>query len=936
MYQLMKRAVAAGICVLSTGAAGQCGGEWLPGQTAHAGVPYARTLLPWDPDGVGPRSPWLICANRSSTIGRVATGGVAAWDGAGWRSLQGGTNGIASAIAIWDMDGDGPGIAGFVLGGQFTTAGGVPAQSVAYWNGESWQAMGSGLDFDVSELHVWDADGQGPKEPVLIAGGSDGNDANTFHSIAMWDGVSWKKMGSGFGDKWVFAICSWDHDNDPSTPTQLFAGGSFDASGATPLKNIAMWDGSNWVAIPNTPNISAAIHDLEVVDLDGEGPRPPQLVLGGAFSFGTPSGPALRVAVWTGERWEGLGSTDGLYFNEFETIDHDGDGPLPSTLYAVGGSSMSGYLWKWNPEIWNWQMMDNFGGALYAASAWDPDGPGPADESLAFGGDLTGIYIPGFGLFDGTDFSRLGEGVNARMERATSFRGDLIAYTSDSSSNSTYEPFKYLGRWDGVSWTSLGDGLSGNVATLRTHRFGNQPDADRLVAGGSISAIGGIPVKRLAAWDGTAWSDLGANFDSSVIATTTWQPGGQFGDEIQLIAGGSFTRQGSLPMRYISRLSQNQWLPIGDGFNGDVRHLTTWDSDGAQGSLTPNIIAVGAFTAAGTVPALGAARWNGTQWLAMDTGLTGSMTGLIVWHADGNAAPPGELLAYGSNLKSGTRSLGCIARWSGSQWVAFDSNVTGDVMKMEIWYPNGMAQPPRLAALGGLSVAGAACKIAVLEGSTWSGMNPVLSSGASLGTLAVLDVPADSPHQQLVFTGNFATVNGIASGGWARYAPNAAPYFATHPQQVPGYARTLKISAQLPMGYTSRPGGVSYQWYRDGVAIENGLGGAAPGGGTVVRGIGVSTSFEPIVLEIQNPRPQDSGTYHVSVFNECGGATSNPVDATAPCPADFDGTGFVDTDDFTAYVTAFEAGEQSADFDGTGFVDTDDFTSFVLAFEAGC
>ncbi len=54
------------------------------------------------------------------------------------------------------------------------------------------------------------------------------------------------------------------------------------------------------------------------------------------------------------------------------------------------------------------------------------------------------------------------------------------------------------------------------------------------------------------------------------------------------------------------------------------------------------------------------------------------------------------------------------------------------------------------------------------------------------------------------------------------------------------------------------------------------------------------------------------------------------------CPADFDVSGFVDLDDYTAFVAAFEAGTQNADFDGTGFVDTDDFTAFVVAFEAGC
>ncbi|HLO42482.1 MAG TPA: GC-type dockerin domain-anchored protein [Phycisphaerales bacterium] len=54
------------------------------------------------------------------------------------------------------------------------------------------------------------------------------------------------------------------------------------------------------------------------------------------------------------------------------------------------------------------------------------------------------------------------------------------------------------------------------------------------------------------------------------------------------------------------------------------------------------------------------------------------------------------------------------------------------------------------------------------------------------------------------------------------------------------------------------------------------------------------------------------------------------------CPSDFDNSGFVDTDDFDAFVLAFEAGTDNADFDGSGFVDTDDFDAFVRAFESGC
>jgi Galactose oxidase, central domain len=54
------------------------------------------------------------------------------------------------------------------------------------------------------------------------------------------------------------------------------------------------------------------------------------------------------------------------------------------------------------------------------------------------------------------------------------------------------------------------------------------------------------------------------------------------------------------------------------------------------------------------------------------------------------------------------------------------------------------------------------------------------------------------------------------------------------------------------------------------------------------------------------------------------------------CIADFDCTGFVDTEDYSAFVAAFESGSETADVDGTGFVDTEDFSFFVERFEGGC
>jgi hypothetical protein len=71
------------------------------------------------------------------------------------------------------------------------------------------------------------------------------------------------------------------------------------------------------------------------------------------------------------------------------------------------------------------------------------------------------------------------------------------------------------------------------------------------------------------------------------------------------------------------------------------------------------------------------------------------------------------------------------------------------------------------------------------------------------------------------------------------------------------------------------------------------------------------------------------------------------LECAEACAADFDGSGFVDSDDFTLFVDSFSRGcvgvgvpvhqcQASADLDSTGFVDSDDFVLFALAFANGC
>ncbi len=65
-------------------------------------------------------------------------------------------------------------------------------------------------------------------------------------------------------------------------------------------------------------------------------------------------------------------------------------------------------------------------------------------------------------------------------------------------------------------------------------------------------------------------------------------------------------------------------------------------------------------------------------------------------------------------------------------------------------------------------------------------------------------------------------------------------------------------------------------------------------------------------------------------------ANDNGVPDECECLADFNSSGFVDTEDFDAFVFAFIAGDSAADVDSSGFVDTEDYDTFVHAFEAGC
>jgi hypothetical protein len=147
-----------------------------------------------------------------------------------------------------------------------------------------------------------------------------------------------------------------------------------------------------------------------------------------------------------------------------------------------------------------------------------------------------------------------------------------------------------------------------------------------LYAGGTFTSAGGVAASRVARWNGVSWSALGGGMSQPVLALVAFDDG----SGPKLYAGGSFTSAGGLTANRIARWDGSSWSPLGSGMNDSVLALSTHD-DGSG----PALYAAGYFTTAGGVAANHIATWNGSTWTALGSGVNGNVNALTV-HDDGS------------------------------------------------------------------------------------------------------------------------------------------------------------------------------------------------------------------------------------------------------------------------------------------------------------
>lgn len=356
-----------------------------------------------------------------------------------------GTDGRVRAMEVFE-DAGGPAL---YVAGNFDNVGALRVNKIARWDGRSWSALGAGVDGRVTALAVFD-DGSGPA--LYVAGMFRAASGVHANYIARWDGKHWSALGIGMsggnGETWVRALTVFDDGSGPA----LYAGGRFAGAGAVPADLLAKWNGKRWSALGETsfagffPEVRAS----EVFD-EGTGAA---LYVGGSFQS-VNAVEVNYVARWDGATWSPLAS--GMQFREHHYVaallgTNDGPGPV---LYAGG--------WFWSTAA--------------------------------------GVVAPGIAAWDGKEWRSVGGSMEEMgvfaLTRFDDGHGPAV-YAGGSFKTAGGVPANAIAKWDGRTWSALGDGLrTGAVETITGF---NDDAGPALYAGGSFLSAGGFASANIARW----------------------------------------------------------------------------------------------------------------------------------------------------------------------------------------------------------------------------------------------------------------------------------------------------------------------------------------------------------------------------------------------------------------------------------------------------
>jgi len=227
----------------------------------------------------------------------------------------------------------------------------------------------------------------------------------------------------------------------------------------------------------------------------------------------------------------------------------------------------------------------------------------------------------------------------------------------------------------------------------------------------------------------------------------------------------------------IARWNGTAWSPLGTGMNNWVLAL----------AVLPNgdLVAGGRFTTAGGVSAIRIARWNGAAWSPLGTGMNSEVRALAV-------LPSGDLVAGGWFTTAGGNPSAYFARWTETNipWIALQPQpqtlASGQTLNLTSTPANGYANVsvqwqrngvPITNGLGGASPGG---------GTVSGAFGPLPSP--TIGTPATLTITSATPTDSGAYTAVFSNACGTATSTAATATVNCrADLTSSAIPGTPGY-----------------------------------------------------------------------------------------------------------------------------------------------------
>lgn len=536
----------------------------------------------------------------------------------------------------------------------------------------------------------------------------------------------------------------------------LIAGGEFLYADQHDVQYLGRWNGVQW--LPFAP-LAGANRDVTCLLRAPNG----DIYAGGMFtSIG--SVPANRIARYDGLQWHALGNGVDNHVRSL-CITSTGD-LIVGGDFVTGSGLQLNHIARWDGQSWA-----AFGGGVSSTQTTVSHIAEHGNGDIVIGGNFIfvgGITTPGLARWNGTAWAGCGTPafpwatVHGMVAQAN---GDIAALVKISDmqlvvwDGSTLQTQSVLtGAPTSLAEAANGDMLVGgqvsapglnlerlirwNGSTWASMGLPDSADVRTIAIGATGDAfIGGrssVPSisSNISQWNGSQWTSIGAANATPDIAAFQRMPNGD------LIACGSFTEIEGVAANNIARFDGSTWQPMGTGLDDAGTKLSLAGSD---------LIVSGDFTQVDGVPASRIARWDGSSWSALGSGLLASPFALA-GHDDGQV--------YASFLGAASALAGPLLRWDGSAWLSVPTGGGAPAPGQMIFDLAVMANGTLVVCTSSQGLAGLGT-IRTFDGTAWQFLG---SPGGQFAT-QVMVVP-DGSIYAVVAPGGVTLWDGIS---WDRF-----------------------------------------------------------------------------------------------------------------------------------------------------------------------